>query len=179
ARAQGASAIGEIGLDRRLFASPAGDAARQLALLDAQLEIADGLGLPVILHLVRAPGLLLERLEQRGPLRHGGVLHAFAGPAALIPRFARLGLSFSFAGSVARPASRRVREAAQAVPEERLLVETDAPDLSPPGAPIRNEPASLVRVVEALASLRGVPAAALAAGAEANARALFSRRSSA
>lgn len=171
ARAHGAVAIGECGLDARPGLAPL---ERQRLILDAQLRVARALCLPVVLHCVRAHGALLDCLERGGPLPAGGALHAFTGPAELLPRYGRLGLSFGLGGALTRPAARRPQEAARAVPLDRLLLETDSPDMAPEGAPgPRNEPAFLKYTLAALAALRGVPEEELAAAAYDNALRLF------
>ncbi len=144
-----AAALGECGLDRR-YGAPQ----RQERAFLRQLDLARRRALPVVVHCVGRYGRLRELLAAapRGPV----LLHGYAGPAELVPAFARLGCSFSFGGPLTWPGARRAPEAAAAVPEERVLVETDAPFRPPepyrtgPGAP-----AQLVRVVAALAALRG------------------------
>ena len=160
----GAAAVGELGWDARH-----GDLDRQSELADAQLELARARDLPVILHVVRAHGLALERLARHAPL--SGVVHGYSGAAELVPRYLALGLSLSFGPSVTRPRARKVREAARRVPLDRLLVETDAPDQRVSGE--RGEPAELVQVIDALASLRGETAEAIARATTENARRLF------
>lgn len=160
----GACAIGELGWDKRR-----GDLDRQSALADAQLELARARGLPVILHVVGAHGLALERLARHAPLC--GVVHGYSGAEELVSRYLALGLSISFGPSVTRPSARKVREAARRVPLDRLLVETDAPDQRVSGE--RGEPAELAQVIDALASLRGETVEAIARATTDNARRLF------
>ncbi len=158
----GAVAIGECGWDRR---APHDD-----ALVDAQIELARARGLPLVLHVVGAHGHAIERLERHGTLR--GVVHAYSGSAELVRAYVGLGLHVSIGPSVLRDGARKVRLAAAAVPADRLLIETDAPDQI-------DEPADLLAVARAVAALRGVPVSELAASTFANADALFSPRSAA
>ncbi len=171
----GARAVGECGLDGpTASAGPWGAMPRQLALLEAQLALAKDLALPVSLHVFRAHGDAVKLLDRVGPLPAGGVLHSYSGSAELVPRYAKLGWSFSFTGPVTYEASVRVHAAARAVPGARLLVETDAPDQPPSdrrGA--RNEPSFLPSVVRALARLRGEDEEELAATTTLNAVRLF------
>lgn len=160
-----ACAVGELGWDKRL-----GGLDRQTELAEAQLEVARARGLPVILHVVGAHGLALERLEKCGAMR--GVVHGYSGAAELVPRYLALGLSISFGPSVIRPRARKVREAARRVPLARLLVETDGPDQRVEGS-ARGEPADVARVIEALAELRGERAEDIDAATTENARRLF------
>ena len=91
-----------------------------------------------------------------------GVFHCFTGDAVMAERAVELGFHVSFSGIVTFRAAASVRAAALVVPEDRLLVETDAPYLAPvPHRGERNEPAWVGRVVEMLAEVRGVTADAL------------------
>ncbi|MEM1416736.1 MAG: TatD family hydrolase [Myxococcota bacterium] len=166
----GAVGLGETGLDKRIEASV--PAERQAEAARAQLGTARALGLPLVLHVVRRHGAMLALLDEAGPAR--GMVHAFAGPAELVPAYVERGFYLSVGGAATRPGARRVRAAVKAIPAERLLLETDAPDLTPAGAPTtRNEPAYLRRVLAAVAALRGEPEDELAERSAANARRLF------
>lgn len=166
-------AVGECGLDRPCAERGAASLAWQADLLEQQLRIAQRAQLPVILHCVRAHGRLIEILDALGPLPKGGVLHAYSGSAELIPRYVEHGMYFGFGGAVTKPAFARVRQALLRVPDDRLVLETDAPDQSPAWRSARNEPAELLGIAQVVADLRGVPLAALASQTSANARGLF------
>jgi TatD DNase family protein len=167
----GVIAIGEIGLDRR-EGMPV--LALQRRALEAQLELARGLGLPVVLHEVRAHAALLEVLDRCGPLAAGGYLHGYTGPAELVDEWLAHGLSLSFGGMVTNPRARRCRAAAAAVPLDRLLVESDTPDHPPRGlGSAQSEPAGIALVLFELARLRGAQPEALAAATADNARRLL------
>ena len=125
----GAVAVGECGLDGP-SAGAGAPLDRQRAVLRGHLAIARRLGLPVLLHSLRAHDAMREELERDG-VPSGGVLHSFSGSAEQVPPFAALGLHFSFAGPVTYEAARKPSAAARAVPPDRLLVETDAPDQTP------------------------------------------------
>jgi TatD DNase family protein len=162
-----AVAVGETGLDSvRQHATPL----EQRRLLDAQLELATGLDLPVVIHSRGAATETAHALEGfEGPV----ILHCFSSPS-LLPVALERGYFVSFAGNVTYPKSGDLRGAAQAVPADRLLVETDAPYLAPQAVRgRRNEPAHLVHTIEVLAQTRGEDAGALAARTEANASAAF------
>jgi TatD DNase family protein len=167
----GAVAVGECGLD-----GPAAEAGapldRQAALLRGQLGLARRFRLPVVLHVLRAHDAALRVLREE-PLLHGGVLHSWSGSADQVGPFAALGLHFSFAGPVTYERARKPAAAARAVPPDRLLVETDAPDQTPRPQRGRNEPALLPLVVAAVAGAVGVGAEELGTRTAANARALF------
>jgi TatD DNase family protein len=168
----GAVAVGECGLDGPTAVGGA-SLDRQLAVLRGHLAIARRLGLPVILHSLRAGDAMREALEREG-VPAGGVLHSFSGSAEQVAPLAGLGLHFSFAGPVTYESARKPLAAARAVPAERLLVETDAPDQTPrPHRGTRNEPAHLPLVLEAVARATGSTPEALDALTTANARRLF------
>lgn len=167
-------AVGECGLDR--LQTQRGRAASlewQAELLLRQLEIAQRRELPVILHCVRAHGRLIEILDAVGPLPRGGVLHAYSGSAELVPRYAERGMYFGFGGAVTRPAFARSRRALLEVPQDRLVLETDAPDQAPSWAEPPNQPAELRRIAQVIADLRGVSLETLAQQTTENAVRLF------
>jgi TatD DNase family protein len=160
-------AVGETGLDFFRDYAPR-DAQRQL--FESELELAAGLGLPVVVHSRAADEETLRALEGF----HGTVvLHCFSS-VRLLPAALERGYYVSFAGNVTFPNARDLRLAATQVPNDRLLAETDAPYLAP--QPVRgrpNEPAYVVHTVAALAEVRGADADELAAQIEANATAAF------
>ena len=162
-----AVAVGETGLDNHhRFASPV----EQRRLFDAQLELADELGLPVVVH---SRDAVQETAAALAGFSRAVVLHCFSSPA-LLPVALERGYHVSFAGNVTYPKAVDLREAAAAVPEDRLLAETDAPYLSP--QPVRggtNEPANVVHTVTELARVRGVEPTALADHLHRNAAAVF------
>lgn len=173
----GVVAIGECGLDAPL-ADRVGDAcslARQSAVLREHLLAAHECELPLVLHVVKAHGQALALLRANPvphrPLR--GVIHAFSGSPELVREYTDLGFMLGFGGALTRPTHEKARAAAAVVPDDFLLVETDAPSGRFEGGPQRNEPAALAQVVEMLAQLRGQTAQHVAAVTSANARRLF------
>lgn len=169
-----AAPVGEIGLDGLRPQIPRD---RQRQVLDAQLELAARLGRPVVLHGARAWGELLAALKPFASRLPGFVVHGFSSSADLLREVVALGGAVSFAGSVCQPQAARVRAAAAAAPADRLLVETDTPDIFPLGgvsaladAPRLNQPANLALVIAAVAGVRGAPPGEIAALTAANAR---------
>jgi TatD DNase family protein len=162
-----AVAVGETGLDNaRRLATPG----EQRRLFEAQLELAAGLELPVVVHSRDAAQETAAGL--RG-FPGTVVLHCFSSPGLLEPALER-GYYVSFAGNATYPRSVDLREAAAAVPADRILVETDSPYLAPqPVRGRRNEPANLCYTIEALAETRGTTPEALAEQTHANATAAF------
>ncbi len=168
-------AIGECGLDTTIDLTRA-PFERQQAVLRAQVAIARDVDLPVILH-ARGPGCyaaLLDLLESEPLPKAGGVIHSYGGGVDLVRRFAALPLMFGFAGPATYPNARKIRASIAAVPEDRLLAETDAPDQTPvPYRPGRSEPAYVPEIIAAIASARGASASQIEALTTANARRLF------
>ncbi len=158
------SGVGEIGLDR--WKEPRDEAGQRAVFLE-QLDLARQKNRPVMIHCLRAWGDLEEILRREKPLPAGFLLHAFGGPANLIPRFVRLGGYFSFAGNILDRAREKLRLALRTVPEDRLLLETDSPDFPPlhstgalliptAGGKPANQPANLGLILRAAADIRGV-----------------------
>lgn len=169
-------ALGETGLDRYWDFTPWDI---QQDYFDRHLRLAQIRDLPVLVHCRDCDDDILAMLRDansRGPIR--GLIHAFSGSAAMAEECLALGFYLSFAGMVSyqNKKFRPLRAVAAAVPDDRLLVETDSPYLVPHplrGKQQHNEPAMVVHTVEALASLRGVSEAELSAQTTANARRLL------
>jgi TatD DNase family protein len=168
-------AIGETGLDYYRDGAAATDQRRAFA---AQIEIARELELPIVIH-ARDPEGSSEAVDEifaTLDARAAGlvvILHCFLAPWRLEDAIER-GWSCSFSGIVTFPKSGALREAAAKLPDELVLVETDAPYLAPqPVRGKRNEPANVVATAEIVAAVRGVSYAELERTVEANARALF------
>lgn len=165
------AAVGETGLDAFHDCAPLAVQRRSLRL---HLELALQLDLPVVLHCRDAFPEMAEALaEFRGaPLR--GVLHCFTGGEADLPPLLEAGLHIGVGGIATYKPNDALRAAVRAVPERRLLLETDAPWLAP--APVRgrrNEPAFVAHTAARLAADRGADLQDFAATTTANADALF------
>ena len=162
-------AIGETGLDYYRDLAPRADQARAFA---AQIGLARETGKPLVIHTRAADDDTLATLNaQARGLRV--ILHCFSMPARL-RECVDEGWWISFAGNVTYPKAPELAEAAAQVPAERLLVETDAPYLSP--QPVRgksNEPANVVHTARFLAERRGISYEELEATVEGNAAAVF------
>lgn len=166
-------AIGEMGLD--FFKSD--DRALQKQAFTAQLEIAQALDLPVIIHCREAATEMAEVLETfaqtKGSVK--GVMHCWTGNPEETQWFLDLGFFISFSGIVTFKSAKQVKASAQMVPSDRILVETDCPFLSP--APKRkekrNQPAFVKYVAEHVAELRSVSIETLAQQTTQNAQRLF------
>jgi TatD DNase family protein len=159
--------VGETGLDFYRDYAPRD---RQRALFAEQLELARELRKPVVIHNRAADE---EVLDQLASFDGDVVLHCFSYPGALSTALERR-YYVSFAGNVTYKNASELRVAASQVPGDRLLAETDCPYLSPePRRGRPNEPANVVHTVEALARVRGVEPAELAAQIDANAARVF------
>jgi TatD DNase family protein len=163
------TAIGEIGLDYFVTGL---DRTRQMRLFEAQLAIAGSANLPVILHVRKAHDEVLGVLRRhRIP---GGIAHAFNGSLDQAHRYIDLGFKLGFGGMLTYERSRRLRTLARALPAASLVLETDAPDLTPaPYHGTRNEPAYLGFCLTALARLREEDPALVAEYTRANTRAVL------
>ncbi len=173
------AAIGEIGLDRWVEGH---NIAEQTECFEWQLALAAKRNLPASIHCVQAWGAMWASLKRTPLPACGYLLHAYGGAAEMVPGFARLGAYFSFSPYYLHERKSAQREAFAVIPMDRLLVETDAPDLSPPAEknphPLPggiNHPLNLFMCYEALAALRGVSVEALAEQVEANFKRLFSQ----
>lgn len=168
-------ALGETGLDfYRDTAAPA----EQRRAFAAQIEVAVDLGLPIVIHSRDREGEsaaideIFDTLDAQAA-GHAVVLHCFSAPQRTADAAER-GWYVSFAGNVTYPRSEALREAAAKVPEDRVLVETDAPYLAPQEMRgKRNQPANVVAIARLLAEVRGVSYEELERTVEANARELF------
>ena len=167
---RGASAVGETGLDYYRELSPR---QAQKESFQAQIDIAEDSGLPLIVHCRDAFADVFDMLAGRqgsSPV----ILHCWTGGRRWTRRFLDLGVMFSFAGPIAFETGETIRLAAELVPADRALVETDTPYLAPPphrGQP--NEPAWVSLVGAALADVWGIDVSDVADATTANAIRLF------
>jgi TatD DNase family protein len=166
-------AIGEIGLDYYRDLSPRDVQAKAFR---QQLELAADLDLPVIIHCREAfdDVIAILREWQASNKQARGVLHSFSGDRAQAEQVFEIGFRIGLTGPITFPKAEEMRAVAQAAPMDRLLIETDAPYLTPaPNRGKRNEPAYVRRVAEKIAEVRGLTVEAVAAQTTANADSLF------
>lgn len=167
-----AIAVGECGLDGPSAAGAPME--RQVRVLRAHFALARKHRLPLLLHCFRAHPALQALLEEEPLPERGAVLHSYSGGPELAKGYARLGLYFGFAGPVTFAEARKPLASVLAVPMDRLLLETDAPDQAPhPYRGGRSEPGYLPRMAEALGRTLGLSAAEVGARTSENARRLF------
>ena len=172
-------AIGEIGLDFYRNLSPPDV---QYRAFREQLALARTLHLPAVIHSRDADEPTFEVLAEHAEAVSGdwpaerplGVMHCFAGDLALAKRYIGLGFLISIAGTVTYPNAEQTRSVARGIPLASLLIETDAPYLTPEShRGQRNEPAYVVETARFVAELRGEPFDLVAQTTAANAARLF------
>lgn len=168
-------AIGETGLDfYREYATPDD----QRYAFAVQIEIARELNLPIVIHARDPEGETAAIDEIFATLdAHAGeapvILHCFSAPQRVADAAER-GWYCSFAGNATYPSAKELLFAAAKVPDDRILVETDAPYLAPqPRRGKRNQPAFVIETAREIAAVRGVSYEELERTVEANAQALF------
>lgn len=165
-------AIGEIGLDYHYDFSPR---ERQQEAFLAQLDFAAEKQVPVIYHVREAHGDTISMLEEMGDMLPPGVMHCYGGSIESAKRYLDMGLYISFAGAVTFKNAHKLQEVAKYIPDDRIMVETDAPYLTPePFRGRRNEPAFVEHTARFVASLRNADYEEFAALTAKNAEKLFS-----
>jgi TatD DNase family protein len=160
---EGAVSVGEIGLDN--WIEPRNEDL-QRAVFIRQLEIASERNLVPTIHCLRAWGALVDCLRAGPELSRGFLVHGFGGSREVLFELLDLGGHASFSAYAADPGRKRMRDAARACPADRILVETDAPDMVPPeadcaypfkdaeGKPLHH-PAEIATAYQFLANWRG------------------------
>ena len=176
-----AAGIGETGLDRWMADFDFED---QLEVLQAHLDLSRRLNRPISLHCLLAWPELAASVKRCSPSKRGFLLHSFAGPESMVEQWVNLGAYFSFSPRFLHPQKLKVRECFKRIPLERLLIETDAPDMAPPQeialvrcdgeeAQTFNHPANLRLCAQTLAADRGLALDAFAIQLEQNYNRLF------
>ena len=163
-------ALGEIGLDYYYDLSPRDV---QKRVVQEQLDLACETDMPVIFHIRDAHGDMFDILRSRSRLP-AGVIHCCSASAEMVREYLKMGFYISFAGPITFKNAAGPVSSSQAVPLDRLLIETDSPYLAPvPLRGRRNEPANVRYVLEKQAEIHGVPPEELADITFRNACALY------
>ena len=168
-------AIGEIGLDFfiPMLTEPA-MRAKQEHFFREQLRIARDFALPVLMHVRRSQDQVLKNVRQIRPA--GGIAHAFNGSFQQAQAYIDLGFKLGFGGAMTFTRALQIRRLASTLPIEALVLETDAPDISPVWLDsARNSPDQLPAIGAVLAGLRGLTAQQVASSTAANAKAALPR----
>lgn len=164
-------AYGEIGLDFFKNFSPKDV---QLKVFEEQLDIAEELGLPVVIHERNAQKEVYSILRSRDKKENRGVIHCFSGDVDLAKKFIELGFLISIPGIVTFKKADTLRQVVKDTTLDSILLETDAPFLTP--EPFRgklNEPSYILWTARAVANLRGIPLEELAHITTENAKRIF------
>jgi TatD DNase family protein len=168
-------AIGEIGLDFfiPMLCEPA-LREKQVFFFREQLRIARDFGLPILTHVRKSQDLVLKHARQIEP--NGGIAHAFNGSFQQAQGYIDLGFKLGFGGAMTFTRALQIRRLATELPLSSIVLETDAPDISPAWVhPGRNSPDQIPRIGAVLAELRGMAVAEVAATTTANAQQVLDR----
>jgi TatD DNase family protein len=164
-------AIGETGLD---YSRLTGDLEWQRERFRTHIRAARDSGRPLVVHTRSAAEDTIRILREEGAAEVGGVMHCFTETWEVAAAAMELGFCISFSGIVTFKNAAALQDVAKRVPLDRMLVETDSPYLAPvPYRGKRNQPAFVRHVAEAIARLRDVPLATIAAATTANFTRLF------
>jgi TatD DNase family protein len=168
----GAVAAGEIGLDPYYTVSME---CQELAFRK-QLRLAVSMGLPVLVHCRRAFQWTLRILQEERAHHVGGIMHAFSGSPEMAREFIKLGFAISISGMVTRDNTIRLPRLVRELPLEDLVLETDAPDMTPQRyRGQQNQPAYLMETLHAVARIKGVDVLDVARFCRARSLAVLSR----
>jgi TatD DNase family protein len=168
-------ALGEIGLDFfiPMLTEPA-MREKQIFFFREQLKIAREFGLPVLMHVRRSQDVILKHVRQIPPA--GGIAHAFNGSDQQAKMYIDLGFKLGFGGAMTFTRALQIRRMAAELPLDAIVLETDAPDISPSWVhPGRNSPDQIPRIGAVLAELRGISEQQVAHATTASARAALPR----
>lgn len=147
-------AIGEMGLDYHWDTSPKDVQER---VFREQIRLAKRVNMPIIIHNREATADVIRILQEEDAAEVGGIMHCYSGTTAELQACLDMNFYISLAGPVTFKNAKELKEVAQHIPLDRLLIETDAPYLAPhPYRGKRNEPAYVTKVAEEIAALRGM-----------------------
>ncbi|MBY8914752.1 TatD family hydrolase [Bacillus sp. YC2] len=164
-------AIGEMGLDYHWDKSPKDI---QKEVFRKQIALAKEVDLPIIIHNRDATEDVVTILKEEGAEQVGGIMHCFTGSAEVAQQCMDMNFYISFGGPVTFKNAKKPKEVAKEIPNDRLLIETDCPFLTPhPFRGKRNEPSYVKYVAEQLAELKGMTYEEIASITTENAKRLF------
>lgn len=147
-------ALGEMGLDYHWDKSPADV---QKEVFRKQIHLAKKVNLPIIIHNREATQDIVDLLKEEQAADVGGIMHCFSGSVEVAKECIDMNFYISLGGPVTFKNAKRPKEVAEAIPMERLLVETDCPFLAPhPNRGKRNEPSYVTLVAEKVAEIKGI-----------------------
>ncbi len=164
-------ALGEIGLDYHWMEDPK---EVQIDVFKRQIQLSKDHNLPFVVHTRDALEDTYQVIKEAGVGPRGGIMHSYSGPLDMAQKFVDLGMTISFSGVVTFKKALDVQEAAQGLPLDKILVETDAPYLAPiPKRGRENKTAYTRYVVDKIAELRGLASQEVADATTANAMRIF------
>jgi len=164
-------AIGEIGLD---YFHNKDNKLKQIEVFESQIELARKYKLPIIIHCRDAYGDMLEVLKKYEPFTYGAVMHCYSGSWEYAQQLLKLGIKFSFTGTVTYKNAKNVQEVAKNLPMDSFFFETDSPYLTPtPFRGKRNEPKFVAEIYKFVADLKGISCKQMEEIADNNAKKFF------
>lgn len=164
-------AVGEIGLD---YFHNKENKEEQKRVFEAQINLAKQYKLPIVIHCRDAYGDTLEILKKHAPFEYGAVMHCYSGSWDFAKELLKLGVKFSFTGTVTYKNAVNVQEVAKNLPIDSFFFETDSPYLTPtPYRGKRNEPKYVVEVAKFVANLRNMDYNELVKTTDSNAKNFF------
>lgn len=164
-------AIGEMGLDYHWDKSPKDI---QKEVFRKQIQLAKRVKLPIVIHNREATADIVEILKEEGASEVGGIMHCFSGSVEVAEECINMNFYISLGGPVTFKNARKPKEVAEAVPLDKLLIETDCPYLAPhPHRGKRNEPGYVKLVAEEIATLKGITYEEVAKKTTENAKKFF------
>ena len=164
-------AVGEIGLD---YFHNKENKQEQIDVFEKQIQLAKRYGLPIVIHCRDAYGDTLEVLKKNAPFGCGAVMHCYSGSWEFAKELLKLGVKFSFTGTVTYKNAKNVQEVAKNLPLDSLFFETDSPYLTPtPFRGQRNEPKYVVEICKFVADLKGISCKQMEEIADKNAKEFF------
>lgn len=164
-------ALGEMGLDYYWDKSPK---EIQKEVFRKQIRLAKKVKLPIIIHNREATADIVNILREEGASEVGGIMHCFSGSVEVAEECIQMNFHISLGGPVTFKNARKPKEVAEAIPLEKLLIETDCPYLAPhPYRGKRNEPSYVKLVAEQIAEIKGISFEVVAEKTTDNAKKLF------
>ncbi|KOP70361.1 TatD family hydrolase [Cytobacillus solani] len=164
-------AIGEMGLDYHWDKSPKDV---QKEVFRRQIQLAKKVKLPIVIHNRDATADIVEILKEEEAREVGGIMHCFSGSPETAKECVEMNFYISLGGPVTFKNAKKPKEVAEAIPLEKLLIETDCPYLAPhPYRGKRNEPSYVKLVAEQIAEIKGISFEEVAEATTANAKKIF------
>ncbi|WP_438864222.1 TatD family hydrolase [Neptunicella sp.] len=162
-------AVGEIGIDQAIDIP----LEQQIEVFEQQLNIAQELALPVIIHHRRSHHLILQSIK-RCQFEYGGVIHAFSGSQQQADAYFNAGFKLGVGGVISYPRATKTRQTVSAIPLSQIVLETDAPDMPLYGRQgQRNNPQQIANIVAVLGELRAESTAEIIRVTDQNCQQLF------